>query len=230
MKKLIAAAAFVLAAASIFAVSYKNNTYQKLADEYENKARIAFDAGQYDDAVEYSKKASENAALSQAYIDSMMSRYNAEEQLKLAQNKIKWAEEINAEKTFPMAYSAAKEAYGNAENAFGKEDYNASQDYAKQAIAALDGVYEVTPLPEYYIVRPWAETKDCFWNISGRPYVYNNPLLWENLYQENKNNIPQPNNPNLIMPGMKMKIPSLTGEYREGTYSPSKKYEAYGSK
>ncbi len=230
MKKLIAAAAFVLAAASIFAVSYKNNTYQKLADEYENKARIAFDAGQYDDAVEYSKKASENAALSQAYIDSMMSRYNAEEQLKLAQNKIKWAEEINAEKTFPMAYSAAKEAYGNAENAFGKEDYNATQDYAKQAIAALDGVYEVTPLPEYYIVRPWAETKDCFWNISGRPYVYNNPLLWENLYQENKNNIPQPNNPNLIMPGMKMKIPSLTGEYREGTYSPSKKYEAYGSK
>lgn len=230
MKKLIAAAAFVIAAASIFAVSYKNNTYQKLADEYENKARIAFDAGQYDDAVEYSKKASENAALSQAYIDSMMSRYNAEEQLKLAQNKIKWAEEINAEKTFPMAYSAAKEAYGNAENAFGKEDYNATQDYAKQAIAALDGVYEVTPLPEYYIVRPWAETKDCFWNISGRPYVYNNPLLWENLYQENKNNIPQPNNPNLIMPGMKMKIPSLTGEYREGTYSPSKKYEAYGSK
>lgn len=230
MKKLIAAAAFVLAAASIFAVSYKNNTYQKLADEYENKARIAFDAGQYDDAVEYSKKASENAALSQSYIDSMMSRYNAEEQLKLAQNKIKWAEEINAEKTFPMAYSAAKEAYGNAENAFGKEDYNATQDYAKQAIAALDGVYEVTPLPEYYIVRPWAETKDCFWNISGRPYVYNNPLLWENLYQENKNNIPQPNNPNLIMPGMKMKIPSLTGEYREGTYSPSKKYEAYGSK
>lgn len=230
MKKLIAAAAFVIAAASIFAVSYKNNTYQKLADEYENKARIAFDAGQYDDAVEYSKKASENAALSQAYIDSMMSRYNAEEQLKLAQNKIKWAEGINAEKTFPMAYSAAKESYGNAENAFGKEDYNATQDYAKQAIAALDGVYEVTPLPEYYIVRPWAETKDCFWNISGRPYVYNNPLLWENLYQENKNNIPQPNNPNLIMPGMKMKIPSLTGEYREGTYSPSKKYEAYGSK
>ena len=34
MKKLIAAAAFLIAATSIFAVSYKNNTYQKLADEY----------------------------------------------------------------------------------------------------------------------------------------------------------------------------------------------------
>lgn len=230
MKKLIAATAVLIAAASIFAVSYKNNTYQKLADEYDQKARIAFDAGEYDDAVEYSKKAAENASLSQAYIDSMMARYNAEQQLKLAANKIKWAEGIGCEKTFPMAYTAAKEAYGNAESAFRKEDFAASQDYAKQAIAALDGVYAVTPLPEYYIVRPWAETKDCFWNIAGRPYVYNNPLLWENLYQENKNNIPQPNNPNLIMPGMKMKIPSLTGEYREGTYSPSKKYEAYGSK
>ena len=230
MKRLIAVVAFLIAAASIFAVSYKNNTYQKLADEYEKKARIAFDAGQYDDAVEYSEKAAENAALSQAYIDSMMARYNADQQLKLAENKIKWAEGIGCEKTFPMAYTAAKEAYGNAETSFGKEDYAASTDYAKQAIAALDGVYEVTPLPEYYIVRPWAETKDCFWNISGRPYVYNNPLLWENLYQENKNNIPQANNPNLIMPGMKMKIPSLTGEYREGTYSPSKKYDAYGTK
>ena len=63
MKKIIAATAFLIAAASIFAVSYKNNTYQKLADEYEKKAHIAFDAGQYDDAVEYSKKAAENAAL-----------------------------------------------------------------------------------------------------------------------------------------------------------------------
>ena len=42
--------------------------------------------------------------------------------------------------------------------------------------------------------------------------------------------MPRPNDPNLIMPGMKMKIPSLTGEYREGVYSPKKKYEAYGAK
>ena len=48
MKKLIAAAAFLITAASIFAVSYKNNTYQKLADEYEKKAQVAFDAGEYD--------------------------------------------------------------------------------------------------------------------------------------------------------------------------------------
>ena len=39
--------------------------------------------------------------------------------------------------------------------------------------------------------------------------------------------MPKPNDPNLIMPGMKMEIPSITGEYREGVYSPSKKYDGY---
>ena len=81
---------------------------------------------------------------------------------------------------------------------------------------------------EYYIVKPWAETKDCYWNISGRPYIYNNPLLWENLYQANKNEMPKPEDPNLILPGMKMKIPSITGEYRSGVYDSKKSYDAYG--
>ena len=225
MKKLVTVMALLATCASFFAVSYKDNTYQKLADEYNKKAQIAFDAGQYDDAV----KAAENAELSKAYIDMMMARYNAEKELKLAENRINWAESVHADKTYPMAYTAAKEAFENAKSAYEKEDFPATIDYAKQSLAALDGVTEVTPLPEYYIVRPWAETKDCYWNISGRPYVYNNPLLWENLYQANKNAMPKPEDPNLIKPGMKMKIPSLTGEYREGVYSPSKKYEAYGS-
>ena len=229
MKKIFTLIALLFASAFVFSASYKNNTYQKLADEYNKKAQVAFDAGAYDDAVEYSKKAAENAELSKAYIDMMLARSNAESQLKLAKNKLEWAEKVNAQKTFPMAYTAAKEAYDNAESSFSKEDFTATLDYAKQSLAALDGVYEVTPLPEYYIVRPWAETKDCYWNISGRPYIYNNPLLWENLYQANKNSMPKPENPNLIMPGMKMKIPSLTGEYREGIYSSSKKYESYGA-
>lgn len=228
MKKVITFLSVLFLSALIFAASYTNNTYQKLADEYNRKAQVAFDAGQYDIAVDYSTKAAENAALSKAYIDMMLAKGNAEGQMKLALNRINWAESIHADKTFPMAFTAAKESYANAEGSFGEEDFAGAYDYAKQSLAALDAVYEVTPLPEFYIVRPWAETKDCYWNISGRPYVYNNPLLWENLYQANKQGMPKPNDPNLIMPGMKMKIPSLTGEYREGVYSPSKKYEAYG--
>ena len=228
MKRFISILAVALLAASVFAVSYKNNTFQKLADEYTKKAEIALDAGQYDDAVEYSKKAEENAALSEAYIKMMMARGEAENNIKLAKNQIAWAEKIDAPNTFPMAYTSAKDNLEKAESSFDDEDFEQANAYAKASLAALDGIREVTPLPEYYIVKPWAETKDCYWNISGRPYVYNNPLLRENRYQANKNNMPKPEDPNLIHPGMKMKIPSLTGEYRSGTYDPKKNYDTYG--
>ncbi|MCH5292174.1 MAG: hypothetical protein J1E07_00335 [Treponema sp.] len=227
MKKLFVIFAGALVSASVFAASYKNNTYHKLAGEYTRKAEIALDAGQYDDAVEYSKKAEENAALSKAYIEMMMARKEAEDNITIAKQKIAWAEEADAQTNFPMAYTTAKENLTNAENSFSNEDYPSANEYAKAVIDALDGVNEVTPLPEFYIVRPWAESNDCFWNISARPYVYNNPLLWENLYQANKSEMRNPENPNVIHPGMKMQIPSITGERRSGTYDPKKTYEPY---
>lgn len=228
MKKVAAIIVSVFFMSSVFAISYKNNTYQKLADEYAKKAEVALDAGQYDDAVDYSKKAEENAELSKAYIKMMMARQEAEDAIKLAKTQIAWAEQVDAPNTFPMAYTSATENLQNAETSFNGEDWAKATEYAKASMAALDGVKEVTPLPALYIVRPWAETKDCYWNISGRPYIYNNPLLWENLYQANKSKMPKPEDPNLIHPGMKMTIPSLTGEYRSGTYDPKKTYGTYG--
>jgi len=228
MKKILSFLFIAMLTVSVFAVSYKNNTYQKLADEYTKKAEIALDAGQYEDAVEYSKKAEENAELSKAYIQMMMAKNEAEDNIKMAKNQIAYADKIEASINFPMAYTSAKENLESAENFYDAEDYVKATEYAKASIAALDGIREVTPLPEFYIVKPWAETKDCYWNISGRPYVYNNPLLWENLYQANKSAMPKPEDPNLIHPGMKMKIPSLTGERRSGTYDPKKTYDAYG--
>ena len=228
MKKLFSVLFVITFTASIFAVSYKNNTYQKLANEYSKKAENALDAGQYDDAMEYSRLAEENAELSRQFIQAMMIRTDAEDNIKLAKNQLAWAEKIDAPHTYPMAYTSAKENLENAETAFDDEDWAKAIEYAKASLAALDGVKEITPLPEFYIVKPWAETKDCYWNISGRPYVYNNPLLWENLYQANKSSMPKPEDPNLIHPGMKMKIPSLTGEYRSGTYDPKKSYDTYG--
>ncbi len=123
MKKIFSIFAVALLAASLFAVSYKNNTFQKLADEYTKKAEIALDAGQYDDAVEYSKKAEENAALSEAYIKMMMARGEAENNIKLAKNQIAWAEKIDAPNTFPMAYTSAKDNLEKAETSFGGEAF-----------------------------------------------------------------------------------------------------------
>ena len=228
MKKLVLIFMAVLMTASVFAVSYKNNTYQKLADEYTKKAEKAMDAGEYDDAIQYSEEAQKNAELSKAFVARMLAMGEAEDNIKLAKNRLAWAEKIDAPNIYPMAYTAAKENLENAETSFDAEEWGRANEYAKLSLAALEGVTETTPLPAEYIVRPWAETKDCYWNISGRPYVYNNPLLWENLYQANKSKMPKPEDPNLILPGMKMTIPSLTGEYRTGTYDPKKEYDTYG--
>ena len=227
MKKVIAVLSFVFAASVLFAASYKNNTYQKLADEYTRKAENALDAGEYALAEEYAAKAEENARLSEEFVKRMLAKSDCDTVMKQAAKKLEYAKSVDAERNFPMAYSSAQNSYASAQSSYDAEDYISATAFAKQVLDALADIKEITPLPEFYVVRPWAETKDCYWNISGRPYVYDNPLLWENLYQANKSQMPKPNDPNLILPGMKMKIPSITGEYREGVYNPSKKYDPY---
>lgn len=81
--------------------------------------------------------------------------------------------------------------------------------------------------PQYYIVREWEDYKDCFWNIAGKPYIYNDPWMWQKLYEANKDRIPDPENPNIIEPGMKMIIPSVSGETRNGEYNPDFNYDTF---
>lgn len=229
MKKFLSVVSMIFAASLVFAASYKNNTYQKMADEYTRKAQDALDAGEYVLAEEYAAKAEENARLSEEFVKKMLAKSECDAVMKQAAKKLEYAKSVNAERNFPMAYSSAQKAYASAQESYGAEDYPAATAFARQVLEALADIKEITPLPEFYVVRPWAETRDCYWNISGRPYVYDNPLLWENLYQANKSSMPRPNDPNLILPGMKMKIPSITGEYREGVYNPSKKYDPYSA-
>lgn len=228
MKKIIAYIFIALSYALVFAApSYMNNTYQKLADEYTRAAKKAFDAGQYDRAVELSQMAEENAALSRAYIDSMMVRGSAEADLLKAHTRLEWARGIGAADSSPIAFGAAEEAMANAQSAFASEDYEATSRYAQEVLAMLADIHEGDALPEYYVVRPWSDTRDCLWNIAGRSYVYNNPWLWENLYDANKSEFPNPANPNIISTGMRLRIPSLSGEYREGEWSASRSYGTY---
>ncbi|MBO5137891.1 MAG: hypothetical protein J6B81_05300 [Spirochaetaceae bacterium] len=224
MKRIVFVVFTLLIGSILFAASYVDNEYQRLANSYTAKAEEAFEEGEYDLAVEYTAKAEENAELSRAYIEMMLARADADTQIRVARNRLTWARGIKADVNYPMAYSAGVQAVEDAQAAFESEDYVQAYAFAQAALLALSEVKELVPLPKYYVVRPWAETKDCYWNISGRSYVYGNPLLWENLYQANKSNMEDPNNPDLIHPGMRIEIPSIHGELREGTYNPSGSY------
>jgi len=58
-----------------------------------------------------------------------------------------------------------------------------------------------------YTVRTWRVEKDCLWNIAGYPWVFGDSWRWKELYEANKSRMPEPNNPDLIHPGMVLDIP-----------------------
>ena len=57
--------------------------------------------------------------------------------------------------------------------------------------------------------------------------IYNNPLQWYRIYQANRNILRDPDNPDLILPGQRLVIPSLNGEERSGEYNPDLEYITY---
>jgi hypothetical protein len=79
-------------------------------------------------------------------------------------------------------------------------------------------------LPSQYTVRPWAVSKDCLWNIAGREWAYGDPTKWRLLYDANRARLREPNNPDLIHPGMVLDIPSIRGETRQGMWDAGRSY------
>jgi len=86
---------------------------------------------------------------------------------------------------------------------------------------------KVTVLPEYYTVVRRIPLTDALWRIAAMSFVYDDPLYWERLYIENRNVLRDPDNPHLIFPGQVLKIPSILGESRAGTYDEALEYVTF---
>lgn len=229
MKKIIITVLLLVTSFSaVFSQSYMNNEYQMKARDYANKADKAFNLGEYDMAVEYSKLAEENAYKSEIYITDKVAQYEANSRMIFAKNRFLYAKNIDAQTNFPEEYVIAEENIASADLAYSMTNWETAKLFAETAIDALETVTEVGEYPMYYVVDEWSETKDCFWNISGNPAVYNNPWMWEKLYEANKSIMPDPNDPHLITPGMKLFIPTVGDEVRTGDYSNTKDYEPFG--
>ncbi|MBW5382215.1 LysM peptidoglycan-binding domain-containing protein [Brachyspira pilosicoli] len=86
---------------------------------------------------------------------------------------------------------------------------------------------KVTVLPQYYVVVRRVPLTDALWRIAGYSYIYNNSIEWYRIYEANRNVLRDPNNPDLILPGQRLIIPSLNGEERSGDYNPDLEYLTY---
>jgi nucleoid-associated protein YgaU len=71
---------------------------------------------------------------------------------------------------------------------------------------------EFPVLPAFYRIV----LGDTLIRLAQRDYIYGDWTKWWNLYKANEDKFPQRDNPDLILPGMILRIPSLNGEERRG--------------
>jgi hypothetical protein len=221
--------------------SIRNNKYFVESVRLTNLAQQAFEEGDYDLSAQYSEQAVHYAQLSDEYVALQLKIRETDNAIAAANARLDWASSsaVNAAARFPNEYNRAQAAYADARNFRGAERWDDAIYAANQVIDALAYVTEApppappapppavpveVPLPAQYTVRSWAVSKDCLWNIAGRPWAYGDPTKWKILYNTNKARMPQPENPDLIHPGMILDIPSIQGETRSGLWDASKTY------
>ncbi|MFA6505584.1 MAG: hypothetical protein WCT14_05790 [Treponemataceae bacterium] len=201
-----------------------NNEHYRESIRLKKLAVEAFDYGDYDASASYAAEAGSAARRSDEYVALRLKIRAVDDALAKAKARLEWAAKIGAQKSYSGRFAAATVAYEGAKKAREVEDYDLALELARKSLSELASVQEATPLPQRYKVRPWAQTKDCFWTISGYAWVYGDATKWKLLYEANKAKLPRPENPNLLRIGTVITIPSIRGEYREGVWEKGKTY------
>jgi tetratricopeptide (TPR) repeat protein len=198
-----------------------NNKFYLESLRLNQLALEAFEYGDYDASAGYAEEAIRYARLSDEYVADVL--------VNEARRLLHWADSNNIVKRYPKEYNNGKIYYEKAVAAHLNEELDYAIDSAVKSIeilSLLEAAWGKTAvLPKQYTVRTWASEKDCLWNIAGYPWVYGNPHRWKELYEANKSKLSDPNNPNLIEPGMVLDIPSIKGEVRQGMWDSSVIYQ-----
>jgi nucleoid-associated protein YgaU len=210
-------------------------------------AQESYEFGDYDSSARYAEEALKYAQLSDEYVALQLIIKETDDAIAAAKSRIDWAAQVGAAETNPDEYGAAEQAYGEAVEYREEEAWTEAIAAAGRVVDFLAYIDGSTPppiverpapaappppaeeplpplLPAQYTVRPWATSKDCFWNIAGRAWVYGDPHQWRRLYNANRAKLPNPDNPDLIEPGMVLDIPSIRNESREGSWEENKTY------
>jgi len=196
----------------------RNNNFFLESIRLTRLAQETFDYGDYDASAGFAEEAIRYAQLSDEYV--------AEQLIDEARRILDWADSNNIAARYPNDYNESKSYYEISVLARSNEDWAEAIDAAIKSIEIL-AAYDAnrTPLlPSQYTVRTWAAVRDCLWNIAGYSWVYGEPRRWRELYEANRSKLPDPNNPDLIEPGMVLDIPSIRGEVRRGMWEPGRNY------
>ncbi|HON88224.1 MAG TPA: hypothetical protein P5519_02475 [Spirochaetia bacterium] len=230
MKRIIFISIFTLLACLLVAQDIYHNEYFVKSQELLTQAQEAFDNGDYDMAADLAAQAQEYAKMSDLYVAKMLAKRAADEALLRAEERIVYADSIEASRWYPAEYTAAQTSMETAKTEYAAENYLSAKQFAEAVLVSLADIKPPVKFPAYYIVVERNKDTDCFWRIAALPFIYNNPLMWTVIYEANKRKLPDPNNPNLVRPGTLLVIPSIRGELREGTYDPKLTYPIFDQK
>jgi len=198
-----------------------NNEFYLESLRLSKLAQEAYEYGDYDASANYAEEAIRYARLSDEYVAVRL--------IDEAERLLNWADINNVVKRYPDKYNDGKQYYEKAVAAHSNEELENTIFAAAKSVEILSLLEaefnRIAVLPKQYRVRTWALEKDCLWNIAGYPWVYGNPDKWTELYKANKSKLPDPDNPDLIEPGMVLDIPSIKGEVRQGMWDSSLNYQ-----
>ncbi len=209
-----------LAAGTVAAQNLLDNDAYNKALQLRQQAQSAFENGDYPQSTQLSQQSQSYAKEALAIAQEQALAYRATNWLDLAKVRIQYASGMNVPTRYPDVWKSAQSSYATAQSTYAAKQYEQSIAASQAVVAALHGILAASVLPKYYVVRLLPQRRDCFWRIAEYPFVYGDPLKWPLLYQANKDKLQDPNNPNLIQPGMVFVIPSIKGEVREGTWKP----------
>jgi nucleoid-associated protein YgaU len=229
MKKLICTfMAFAFIATAMHAQSLADNSYYQESVRLTEAATAAYDEGDYDTAKEYALLAQENARLSDEYVAQMLAMQAAEDAIAKAQERYDWATGVRAATRYAERYAVATAELAAARASYKADSFDEAVSHANLVLSSLAGMTEAELFPSTYVVQRLDFKTDCLWRIAGMPFVYNDPFKWPVLYEANRSQLPNPKNPDLILPGMVLKIPSIAGEIREGEWTKGVEYPTFG--
>jgi hypothetical protein len=150
----------------------------------------------------------------------------AKRRAELAEAKAR-ADGVNAALLAPDTYANARKSEQSAESNLVAGAWTRAWSDSEAALKGYNDSYAAALAsgklkPEYYTVRLIPSRRDCLWRIAGYDFVYGDPWKWRILYEENKGLLKDPNNPRIIEPGMRLRIPSQEGEIRAGDWKDPK--------
>lgn len=224
MKRLILIPLILLIASALFAQSLQDNPDYRESLRYKQLSEQALEEGEYAQAREYAELSVEYAKKSDAYIERRLAQYRANQLLQRAESLRGQVERSGRNSRNPAVFGEASGLIEAARELYRGESYTESSDSSKAAIAMLEETFggaqiaTGAKLPAAYLVRKIPGAEDCFWRIAGYDFIYDDPAGWRPIYEANRDKLPQPSNPDLILPGMVLTIPAREGESRSGVW------------